>query len=463
MRPLILFLAILSTASARNFVRVCYYTNWSQYRPAEGKFLPEDIDPALCTHLVYAFAKINTDNKIDFYEKNDNDLYTRFNALKQKNSELRTLLAVGGWSHEEKNSPFSKMVKTAATRKVFIDSVLLRLKEYKFDGLDLDWEYPAVRGGSPRGDKQKFTILCKELLEAFKTDAAETGKPRFLLTAAVGAGKWTVDQAYEIDKLGPFLDILNLMTYDLHGNWESKTGHHTAMGPPRDQLTVSFAVKYWISKGFPANKIALGMGTYGRSFGLQDPNKNGLGTAKSYYPKPEKGPYTGEHGFLAYYEICTIPLTIVHDNAARAPYGYHEKRWVGFDDEYSLNLKVEELIKGKGLAGAMFWALPLDDFKGHFCKKGRFPLINAVKKYLGGYIPPPRPTEVVPPTTMPQPTTMPSGTTKPGGTHPPTQGPTNPPSGSCVPVPPYDVYPGMDTWCISNCALGNCPSTHCKC
>ncbi len=32
---------------------VCYYTNWSQYRVKEGKFLPEDIDPFLCTHIIY--------------------------------------------------------------------------------------------------------------------------------------------------------------------------------------------------------------------------------------------------------------------------------------------------------------------------------------------------------------------------------------------------------------------------
>ena len=37
---------------------VCYYTNWSQYRPPGGKFVPEDIDVALCTHIVYAFAKL---------------------------------------------------------------------------------------------------------------------------------------------------------------------------------------------------------------------------------------------------------------------------------------------------------------------------------------------------------------------------------------------------------------------
>ena len=120
MRALIVLLLVGFTSyiNAKNYVRVCYHTNWSQYRPGIGKFNPENIDPDLCTHLVYAFAKIDRRNKLAMYEWNDDKLYPRFNALKKKNAGLRTLLAVGGWNHENHNSPFSKMVKTADSRKV---------------------------------------------------------------------------------------------------------------------------------------------------------------------------------------------------------------------------------------------------------------------------------------------------------------------------------------------------------
>lgn len=40
---------------------VCYMTNWSFYRKAEGKFVPEHIDQRLCTHIVYAFASLDPD------------------------------------------------------------------------------------------------------------------------------------------------------------------------------------------------------------------------------------------------------------------------------------------------------------------------------------------------------------------------------------------------------------------
>jgi len=44
---------------ALRYKKVCYVTNWSQYRDGYGRFQPENIDPFLCTHVIYAFAYID--------------------------------------------------------------------------------------------------------------------------------------------------------------------------------------------------------------------------------------------------------------------------------------------------------------------------------------------------------------------------------------------------------------------
>lgn len=51
---------------------ICYMTNWAQYRPNNTKYTPSNMDPFLCTHLIYAFAAINTTTyEIKSFEWND--------------------------------------------------------------------------------------------------------------------------------------------------------------------------------------------------------------------------------------------------------------------------------------------------------------------------------------------------------------------------------------------------------
>ncbi len=59
------------------------------------------------------------------------------------------------------------------------------------------------------------------------------------------------------------------------------------------------------------------MGSYGRSFTLKDKNDNGVGATAIRAGDLEQ--YTRENGFLAFYEMCKMPLTIVQQNPAKAP------------------------------------------------------------------------------------------------------------------------------------------------
>lgn len=53
-----------TTVKGHNKVVVCYWGTWANYRPADGKFTPEDVDASLCTHLIYSFAGLDSENDV---------------------------------------------------------------------------------------------------------------------------------------------------------------------------------------------------------------------------------------------------------------------------------------------------------------------------------------------------------------------------------------------------------------
>ncbi|KAK7113448.1 chitinase-3-like protein 1 [Littorina saxatilis] len=364
--------------------RVCYYTNWSQYRNGDASFFPEDIDPLLCSHAIFAFAKLDG-NHLAPFEWNDisedwsKGLYEKMNDLKALNPDLKTLLAVGGWNMG--SASFTAMVANETSRQDFANHSITFLAQHGFDGLDLDWEYPGNRG-SPPEDKQKFTALVKQLRTTYNTDAADSGQT-LLLTAAVAAGKGQIDTAYEVAEIAKDLDFINLMTYDLHGGWEAKTGHNSPLySHPSETgddlyLNVDWAARYWVELGTPKDKLVIGVPLYGRTFTLSSSDTSlgapasGAGTA---------GPFTAEKGFLAYYEVCTqLDSADVSEviPEMKVPYMVKGQHWIGYDDPTSLREKVK-YIKSNGYGGVMAWAIPLDDFSGIFCGQGKYPLWSAV-------------------------------------------------------------------------------------
>lgn len=378
----VVLLACLQLGSAYRLV--CYFTNWAQYRPGEGKYMPQSVDPCLCTHIIYAFAGMRS-NQIATYEWNDPKLYKEINSLKNKNANLKTLLSIGGWNFGTQK--FTAMVASSGTRQIFIKSVIAFLRGYGFDGLDIDWEYPGSRG-SPPVDKHLYTVLAQELMAAFEAEGKSAGKPRLLLSAAVAGGKNNIDTGYEVPQLGQVVDFFNVMTYDFYGPWSHVTGENSPLyALPNNQDTtnlyfnVEYAMNYWKSKGAPVEKLNVGFPTYGHTFRLTSSSTAVGAPAGGAGPA---GKFTRQAGFLAYYEICGFLNGATSEwNAPQdTPYAFKSGIWVGYDNVKSFGDKVEWLKKNN-FGGAMVWDLALDDFSGAFCHQGPYPLINSLHSGLG--------------------------------------------------------------------------------
>uniref|UniRef100_A0A3B4VLE5 chitinase n=1 Tax=Seriola dumerili TaxID=41447 RepID=A0A3B4VLE5_SERDU len=378
------------------------------YRAEDGKFRISNINPNQCTHLIFAFSDISSVNALVPSRDTDKQLYQSFNGLKTRsdlNLLLKTLLAVGGITFNRQK--FSTMVSTQSRRAMFIQSAIKLLRTYGFDGLNLDWRFPAA-AGSQSDNKQKFTLLCQELKAAFVAEGTETNRDRLILTASVSAEKAVIDASYEVAQIAGNLDFINVLTFDFRGPWENVTGHHSPLHrgskDTGDKINSNTdGMQYWRDQGAPAQLLNLGLATYGRAFTLSSPSTdvgapaNGTG---------EEGCYTGEDGFWAYYETCLYIegalIQLITDQ--KVPYALTENQWVGFDNKESFETKVSYL-KTNNFGGAFVWSLDLDDFTGKFCNDSKYPLISHVHDLL---VPGDKNAISVPPTTT---TTTPTTTT----------------------------------------------------
>ncbi|KAJ3653198.1 hypothetical protein Zmor_012462 [Zophobas morio] len=391
---------------------VCYHGIWSAYRRGNGRFTVEDIDPTLCTHLIYSFVGITDDGSVRHLEENldiNQGNIKRFNALKQKNKNLKTLLAIGGWN--EGSLRYSNVAASASKRANFIKSALNLVRSYGFDGFDLDWEYPGQRGGAAV-DKQNFAILIKE----FRTEFDKHG---LLLTAAVAATSGSVDLSYDVPALSKYLDLINVMAYDLHGSWDDVTGQNAPLYPSsvdvtanQKLLTVDAAIRGWIQRGANPQKIALGLGVYGRTYTLANPNNNNIGAVVSN--PGHAGEYTGEAGMLGYNEIVELQKeggwTVKFDDNQKTPYMYKGNQWVGFDNPRSISIKTE-YAKSLNLGGVMIWSIETDDFKG--ISGTKYPILRTINQALGNtanenLVPDPAPEPAPAPESEPEPAPQPS-------------------------------------------------------
>jgi len=301
------------------------------------------------SHLIYSFGHLKGDS-LNIRSAKDSALITRMVGLKKRNPNLKVMIALGGWSG---CATCSEVFSRADGRKTFAKTTKDLLDFFHADGIDLDWEYPAVMGYPghryTEDDKHNFTLLIKALRKNLGKKAE--------ISFAAGGTKNCIDSCFEWAEVMPLVNRVNLMSYDLVSGYATTSGHHSPLYSTKEQgLSGDYGVKALIKLGVPAQKIALGAAFYARIFenatdanqGLYQPTKFISGTSFKNFKKQ----FSTENGYNYYW-----------DDIAKAPYYYNPqtKYLATFDDPKSISLKTKYVIDQK-LNGIMFWELTDDAY-----------------------------------------------------------------------------------------------------
>jgi GH18 family chitinase len=155
-------------------------------------------------------------------------------ALKKHDPDLKVFIAIGGWTA----TTFSDLARSESNQRAFFSSLISFMSTYDFDGVDIDWEYPAAgdRSGRPE-DFENFPKFIRNLKQALRSTGGRDG-----LSITSPASYWYL-QHFDIKTLVKDVDWFNIMSYDLHGTWDRGNkwtgaflGAHTNMTEVQDAM-----------------------------------------------------------------------------------------------------------------------------------------------------------------------------------------------------------------------------------
>ncbi|EQC28197.1 hypothetical protein SDRG_14021 [Saprolegnia diclina VS20] len=363
-------LTIVAVAVAVPYKNVVYFMEWGSVVQSAPIF---SLDWSRITHINYAFGKLQPDGSIAFNDTNvafnlrypgdGNDpssVYGQFgqaNQLKKKFRGTKFGLSIGGWTWSDQ---FSGLFSTDAGRKTFVRNAMTLLTDLGLDFIDIDWEYP-VEGGNDAppvphrpDDMANYIAVLKEFRKAF---ASLPFKAELSVASPAGPANYG---HWDFAGICAQLDHINIMAYDLAGDWSEYTDHQANLYAdpkhPNDGTSFSIdrAVQDYIRGGCPSTKIVLGIPVYGRSF----ENTKGL---YATFTKPTNGSWVAPSGDgLGTWDYKVLPLpgaTEYYDAVVGAAYSYDAttKMFVSYESPTSMAAKLQ-YIKKNNLGGTMFWA-----------------------------------------------------------------------------------------------------------
>ena len=346
-----------------------YFTSWRNGANGQPSYLVKDIPWGKITHINYAFAHVGSDYSVSVGNTSDpanpatgmewpgiagaetdpdypyKGHFNQLSKFKEQHPEVKTLVSVGGWAEtgghfneygdRVADGGFYTMTTNADGSinhqgiEAFASSSVDFIREYGFDGVDIDYEYPTTMNdaGNPldfgvanplRGSLMESYVELMRVLREKLDEAGEQDGTHYMLTIASPSSGYLL-RGMETMQITQYLDYVNIMTYDLHGAWNEYVGHNSALFDNGNDpelaaasvystsqyggigyLNIDWAVKYFRGS-MPAGRINVGIPYYTRGWQGVSGGNNGLGgsaalPAQSECPEGTGGAADCGHG-----------------------------------------------------------------------------------------------------------------------------------------------------------------------
>lgn len=311
--------------------------------------------------------------------------FAQYAVMHKRCPAVKILLSIGGWT---RCGYFSEMAYTKKGRESFINCCLALLRRYEWlAGFDIDWEYPACeRQGNPADpdgdegccvfgteaeDRENFILLLAELRAAM--DKAFGAGKKALTACASGAPDTLARQNWA--EAARYLDLINLMTYDLCGCLAGVSGHASSAAQAKQ------AVQCMLAQGVAPGTICIGSPFYCTAMRLREKPAS-IQAALGAPVEPERPTWDT----LAQEDLLELLQTPgwhsaydAKDGGAYLVYDGPDKtfdRWfLSVETARSLGQKLD-LIRNAELAGIIVWEASLDTKNHSFAAQLRDTLLR---------------------------------------------------------------------------------------
>ncbi|KAH7494060.1 hypothetical protein FOMA001_g2170 [Fusarium oxysporum f. sp. matthiolae] len=348
---------------------VGYIEGWASTRSCDN-FTPSNIPDGVYTHTNFAFASINpTTFQIVPVSSKDPALYRELTRKKKVDPKLKVFIAIGGWAFNDPGltvTTFSDIARSDANQRTFIKSLISFMATYGFDGVDIDWEYPAA--DDHEGQEEDFDNLPK-FLSNIKSALKQSGN-RNGLSIAIPASYWYL-QHFDLEKISKYVDHFNVMSYDFHGAWDTpKSWLRNYLNSYTNLTEIKEAFDLlWRNKVDP-DQVNIGLAFYACTFSASSPGCMSPGCLFDAGGPAE--PCTNAVGVMSNPEIMRKLGNKIGsgdlDKAAAVKTLKFGRTWLTYDDVDTWKLKLE-FAHSQCLGGAMVWAISQDTADGKFSKQ----------------------------------------------------------------------------------------------